>query len=57
MELVRLSWSIDWESGGVRRMIFVVEDLKLWILLIRVLFGNELIIGVEYLYVPLFIRK
>jgi len=30
----------------------------LWgILLIQVLYGNELIIGVEYLYVQLFIRK
>ena len=56
MEMVWLSWHIDWESGGLRHMVFVMENLKLWILLIRVLFGNGLIIGVEYLFV-LFIRK
>jgi len=31
MEMVWLSWHIDWESGGLRHMVFVMENLKLWI--------------------------
>jgi len=38
-------------------MMLVTEDLKHWILLVRVLFWNELIVVVELLYVYLFIWK
>ena len=35
----------------VRRMMFVIEEMKHWILLVRVLFWNELTAVVELLYI------
>jgi len=53
----KLNW-FGWDGVLIGSHVGCDVWYLLWgILLIQVLYGNELIIGVEYLYVQLFIRK
>jgi len=42
-------WSTDYVLSVMWRMLFILEELKHWILLVRVLFWNELIVVVKLL--------